>query len=273
MARKPYANEDVDAATKKIQAEVAKAMERLFAELKAQLSDLERDEGNLARTYDNARALNNILDGLEETMRRVGFDDISERQIALMRELSDDVLREAKRLGFDKGFDAVTKEDITTLLNGNLRAIEALEREGAQGLERLLAKSLTGRLGWNDISDKMMQELNRLDDKTSLQLSASIAGFHTQVRTEYFSQEGEDGEPLVTWWLYDGPSDERNRNFCAHFVGTRITLEDLDEHADEFDRDFTAPPSVSLGGYNCRHQLIPLVDPEVIKSYPRGPKP
>ncbi len=269
---KDFANPDVDAAVKRMREELKKALKRVRAEVLAQLAELDRDGAMLVRDAYNVRSMRQILDTLQETARDAGWEDVIKAQVEELRGLVQAVVNEAEDLDLPRAINSVTREDIQTLMGTSRRFLLGAEGQLAGDLEQILARSLTGRMEWGDVEGRIGKQLGLTEMQVGARVDATIAAFHTQVRTGQFGGEDEDGNPLVTWWLYDGPQDERNRDFCSHFVGMRVTLAGLDEHASDFGRNFPAPPSVSLGGYNCRHQLIPLVDPETFDQYEEGPR-
>lgn len=264
-------NTDVAAIQKSIADEIAMILRELERDLRADMADLSRDGDKIERTVENARKLRAIIDGLRGRIEGEILSKLEGVQSDALSSLVDAVLSEADQLGIDGGLDAITQEDIRLLMDGNIKVLESMAKNWEVGIERILARSITGTVEWGDLTARLGATIETTGEVSSTVVASAIAGFHTQVRTEYFDQEDEDGNPLVTWWLYYGPDDARTRDFCSHFVGTRVTLEQLDQFSDDFDRTFPAPPSVSLGGYNCRHELIPLVDQEDIDRYPIGP--
>ena len=268
---KTSSNDAVADAQRAIAAEIRMILLDLERDIRAEMADLSRDENKIERTVENARKLRSIIDGLRARIEGPILSALGDVQSSELNGLVDVVLAEADKLGIDGGLDDITQEDIRLLLDGNIKVLESMSKNWEVGIERILARSITGTVDWDDLSTRLGATIETTGETSGAVVGAAIAGFHTQVRTEYFDQEDEDGNPLVTWWLYSGPDDARTRDFCSHFVGTRVTLDQLDEHADDFERTFPAPPSVSLGGYNCRHELIPLVDQEDIDRYPIGP--
>lgn len=60
----------------------------------------------------------------------------------------------------------------------------------------------------------------------------------------------------VTKYLYDGTIIATTRDFCRERVGRVFTLEEL----EAMDNGQGLPVIPSLGGYNCRHYLTPIID-------------
>lgn len=66
------------------------------------------------------------------------------------------------------------------------------------------------------------------------------------------------GEQL---FLYYGPRDENNRNFCASLVGKVLKKSQL---LGILNKDGNSPLQY-VGGYGCRHRLV-LVTPEIVQK-------
>lgn len=54
-------------------------------------------------------------------------------------------------------------------------------------------------------------------------------------------------------FIYTGPLDSSTRPFCANHVGESYSLAEL----DKLDNGQGLSVRTSLGGYNCRHYLVP----------------
>ena len=55
-------------------------------------------------------------------------------------------------------------------------------------------------------------------------------------------------------FLYAGPEDSRNRPFCAERVNKSFSIAEI----DGWDNQQGIPANVYLGGYGCRHWLVPV---------------
>ena len=95
------------------------------------------------------------------------------------------------------------------------------------------------------------------------------------------SRIDEAKELGVKWFLFDGPDDEVTCDWCRAFVGTRVTVEILREHANSFGRDpCFQPAEYWLCGVRseedwfepCRHELVPLIKDKKSSRYPIGPR-
>jgi hypothetical protein len=111
------------------------------------------------------------------------------------------------------------------------------------------------------------RQKGELEHRTTDLREALHAYFVTKVTTTVEQYERElyaiYAEDLgSTRFLYMGPEDERNRDFCAQRVDKVYTAEQIQSWADE-DWDGKIPGTnaeniwVNCGGFSCRHILIP----------------
>ncbi len=283
MPRKPYANAAVNSAVRKLDKEYADAFEQLRVYLERELAKLNRDGQLLVKDRFNIRMINKtILPELQRKARELGFGDVIKAQTDELKGLAKEVLREAYDLpDAANKFLATTGENIKSLMLDGQRAVVSTESKVARELESILRRS--GNVRWDDLVGSISEKLNTTARNAMNEAASTMATFHTQTRVEHFEDRDSKGHIRgVKWWLYDGPRDERNRNFCSHFVGTRVTIAILNQHNHRFDRKHPLPASISLGGYQCRHELIPLPTPEMYNKYmikpmvglaPAKPKP
>ena len=90
--------------------------------------------------------------------------------------------------------------------------------------------------------------INTLANKLKTEVNTALRSFNRLVTVAQAEDLG------IELFLYDGPLDERTRPFCEEHVGKAYTLEQL----NELDNGQGLPVAVYLGGYNCRHELLPI---------------
>jgi len=260
MPRKPYNNPDVESAVRDLEREFQDAFTQMERYLQDELASLNRDGQILVKDTFNIERINKaILPELKARARELGFGNVIDVQINNLSDLTKEILNESGSMGLPKSLTKTTGENIKALLQNAQSTILSDENLVSQELESILRRSATGNVKYDDLIGNIKDRLGIRQDQAITKSADVIQSFHTQARVEHFTDAG------VEWFLYDGPRDERNRPFCAHFVGKRVTTKLLDSHAMDFERKHPLPPSVSLGGYNCRHELVPLVDEDVDK--------
>jgi hypothetical protein len=80
--------------------------------------------------------------------------------------------------------------------------------------------------------------------------NTAVAQFDNAYMIENAQQAG------VTKFIYDGTIIATTRDFCRERVGKTFTLAEL----EAMDNGQGLPVIPSLGGYNCRHYLTPIID-------------
>jgi hypothetical protein len=261
---KPYANPAVNSAVRHLNKEYADAFEQLRVYLERELAKLNRDGQLLVKDRFNIRMINKtILPELQAKARELGFGDVLKAQTDELKGLAKKVLGESKAIGGSAKFSVTTGENIKALLLDAQSKVIADESLVTRELEAILRRSVTGNTKWSDLVGTIQQRLKSTQLQAARTAADVTSNFHTQTRVEHFDSPER-------WWLYDGPRDERNRDFCAHFIGTRVTTALLNGYGTRYGRKHPLPPSISLGGWACRHELVPLTA-ESKDKYPVGP--
>jgi hypothetical protein len=269
MARRsPYANPDVEDSVLDIDAAFRESFRKISARLTKLIRDIKRGQGVKYGDAATAAKIRRLILQLENEMNEAGFDDILSEQRIALRSMTKAIIDEAKDLDLPDTFSVAEKEQIKLLRSGSHHRLIMHRRKAASELEQILVRSATANVDTDDVVQAIARNLEITETQARTEAERTIATFHTQTRVERSTRAG------VKWFLYRGPQDSRNRNFCAHFVGTRVTIEILARHAGRFDRDPKfVPVAAWLGTYNCRHELVPLVTEERIAQYKIGPLP
>jgi len=272
LTRSPYTNPAVESAVRKLEREYGDAFRRLRVYLERALAKLNRDGKLLVRDRFNVHHINSVLNELQATARELGFGDVIKTQTKELRGLTKAILKEAQELKGATKFSALTGETIKAMMMDAQRVVIGEEAAVSRQLEFMLRRSLTGNVEWMDLVGQLQTQLKLTETQAITKSLDVVSSFHTSTRVEHFEARDADGTITgVEWWLYAGARDDRNRDFCAHFVGTRVTTAILDSYADQYGRKHPAPPSMSLGGYGCRHELVPLPMEEQWGKYREGP--
>jgi hypothetical protein len=264
MARVPYSSPLVESAVVDLDKKFKDAFENLKKEIRKQVQALNRDGQVLVRDRFNMARIREIVNQLKQTARDTGFGDVLDSSANSLVKMAEGVLDEAGGHGLPAQFSQTTGADLENLITGTQRAILHHETTVARDIERILLRSATGSTDWKDLVDRIESQMDIRRDQALTTAQDAVSTFHTHTRVTHFEEAG------VEWFLYDGPRDARNRDFCSRFVRTRVTMEILNEHSIE--RSHPLPASISLGGWNCRHELVPLVTQQQINRWPIGPR-
>lgn len=187
-----------------------------------------------------------VIGSLESELVKYGFDDV----LKGIDEVYADEIKEIKRnLRNVSAGIAFTGDDIATvqaLRNFDVDLVSKNISKHVSDLKGVLMRSyITGTI-------PEYEELRASTDRgvfrrIDAELNTSVAGLQ---RTITLSKADEAG---IERFLYDGPLDQVTRPFCQKHVGKVYTLEEL----KGLDNGQGLPVEIYLGGYNCRHRLIP----------------
>lgn len=86
--------------------------------------------------------------------------------------------------------------------------------------------------------------------RTKSATTTAVMGYDRAVTTMKAESVGLDK------FKYVGQDDSKNRKFCEKRVGNIYSNSD----ADKWNNGQKEPASIYLGGYNCRHRKVYIVD-------------
>lgn len=141
-----------------------------------------------------------------------------------------------------KQFAAIFVGTRTEQVSQQIRSALGRVREGL--VNRIISQDSQG-LSDAEIIDEAME---RIAPAIAGELKTAVAGFNRFVRQEQMKEAG------LQYLLYAGPKDERNRLFCAIRARNIYTLDAV----NAWDNGQGLPANIYCGGYNCRHELVPL---------------
>lgn len=194
------------------------------------------------------------INQLGALLEQAGYSDFQRQLFADYRELAEEVVtRKYPHL----------PATLQQLGGPSLRAIEAAMETDAIEWQRLgsdLAIRIKQQLEQMTLAPyTVSQAAQLLSTQTGLTLSrarthinTSLAGLQRRIHMETAQQMERSGEDVV--FYYAGPRDKRNRPFCARWAGRAITKQRL----GQLDNGHNISVKHHAGGYNCRHDLLPM---------------
>lgn len=247
----------------------AAAIDRTFRRLQEYvldlLDELEGDGALLKTDVFNINRADRLIDRLRAELGALGFNEVVDAELESLKEMIGAIRDEAGDLGIGREFSDTSQEIIRSLFRRSSTATFNVASQVAQDLDDLVHDSITGQVDFQQITRGLQTKLGFRKDQMHSLVSSTLHNFTRQVRATHAEEAG------VEWFLYDGPQDTANREFCSHCVGRRFTRAMLEEMAGEFKRSpKLIPVSIWLGGYRCRHELVPLVDAKDLKAYEIG---
>lgn len=256
----------LDTTSAEVQAKLRKVMDEMRAEMRRIVRELRYRDGLILRDAINLSTINNAMRNINQILEKSGFDDLIKEQAKALGDLSAKILEDGGKQGFAAKYSSTSSQAYEMLLAGASRGTLSLQSEVASTLERALLSSVSGTMDKSALLDTLESQLDISTRKAETLIDTTLRAFNRDLSVNYATENG------VKWFAYMGPDDSINRDFCNHFVGTRVTLDILKEHENDFGREGQpSPVTVYLGGYNCRHSLVALVDQESIDRYGVGP--
>ena len=195
----------------------------------------------------DALAAAQALGGLEQSLESLGLDEV----LGGIEELYDDRLESlSDRLSRFSGKEEVindvdvdiTKElillDTSTVKQRVITSVRDLRAEVTRAV-------LSGR---SNVVELVRNENDELRARIDTELNTALSGFQgglTKRKAEEFGFE---------LFLYAGDIINTSREFCIERVGKVFTREEI----DKMDNGQGLDVWLYKGGYNCRHDLVPV---------------
>lgn len=207
----------------------------------------------VGREDETALQAAQALGGLKESLQAAGLNEVLGKVDSLYeRELESIQARFAK----------VNKKDLI-LTNVDVDTIQALIRFDANRIggyvntyvDEMSSVIMRAKLGGQrvDIDEVEANFGETIAARVKTEVDTSLSGFSRSVT--FNKAQGLGFEKF----LYLGPDDQITREFCAERVGKVFTLKQI----EGWDNGQGLPADIYLGGYNCRHELVPVDDEDI----------
>lgn len=253
-----------------------------MAQIDALLSAAERQAqtaDRLSRTY--AVELARVRDELDRRLAELAVDALrgnrtatalAARALGLREEIRallelagyDDLALTATTVGFDEMVQAIQRlrlaADVATFTSADATRIAALQR--LTQLDLLAEGDAVSTAVWRAVlrgafadqpAHELIQDLALITQRELRHVATfydtGVSIFARQIQE--LKATGEDGELLG----FFGPIDAKTRPFCLQRAGKiyrRSEIQNWD------NGQLPGPPELVLGGYNCRHVLVPI---------------
>ena len=190
--------------------------------------------------------------------QRLGAQQLGTEAAGAFRQAGDEVLTESLRelveFDIDAELSTQTQASIKRQVNGIERDLGRLSSEASTDVgsivRRVRSKKLPARAGRQQVAER----LEKLQRDLLTTIDTGVAGLDRRVSL----QQAEIAE--VRFFLYDGPSDGRNRPFCRTLVDKWLTGEQVAQLRNNVGPQ---PASVYGGGWGCRHRFVALDEDEL----------
>jgi hypothetical protein len=121
-------------------------------------------------------------------------------------------------------------------------------------------------VGADDLLQSVYDAFDRHQARARALITTTIHSFYNSVTVTEATDLGIEQFALI------GPDDSVIREWCEHWVERRGTIAQFEATAAQWGRENQPLPVAAWrGGWNCRHDLVPLFD-EDLKQYEEGPR-
>jgi hypothetical protein len=236
------------------------------------------DDGTIPRTEQNARVLRYVDSFITESLQRAGYDQVIEEfvktfpgQLPFITQMLEWISARLK-VPLDMELtrrDRAALNAVQATTWENLRTV--VDATAAQAKRRALMS--VGALEFRDLVEFVSGAFNRtVAEATTLAATSQSMFFRTAASRAYDLVQDRVGEKLK--FKYEGPRDKLTRPFCERMLDRTRENGLTREEIEQLDNGQLPNPFITGGGYNCRHQWVPMpleTKPKA-KSAPRKPK-
>lgn len=241
------------------------ALDRTRTQLEQLILSLQSTDGIIDGGALNITRIANAAATLVSTIDGAGFSQAIEVQAQAIRDIAFDVLKEYPD-DLPAKFSADSQAAMEMLVAGADADVTSAMQAMASSVAAMLRAAAMGGV---KVADLLARVGNVLGLSEAQILTISTSALHSFSASVTIQQSKEAG---VEWYVYLGPNDPSTREWCGHWVGRRGRLEDFEATADQWGRSKQPlPVGTWRGGFNCRHELVPLFGDDVQK-WPEGPK-
>jgi hypothetical protein len=224
------------------------------------------DNGLLARDEFNLALIDRTIRSMQSDVAALGFQEATRAELAAVADLKDEILDEYQQMDIPEDFTAPAKAQIAMLATGAEFDLVQVQAAVSNQLTQVLMRSTIGGLNLRELMSEISSILDINLSRAQTLITTTLQSFAAMVTVQHGRDVG------IKWFRYDGPDDSVTREWCDHWVGRVGTEEMIEATADEWERDSQPKPAMSWrGGYNCRHNWVPLDDEEAAK-YEKGPR-
>jgi len=189
-----------------------------------------------------------ILLDLETQLRAKGLNKVFDKLAGLysneLRLLRDQWTTTSKKKLVLSEADIVTVE---TLVSFETTATANRVRTSVDNIRSAVFREVIAGVA-PDINTIVQSESGATANQIATELNTNVAGFQRSITMS------KAEELDITHFLYSGGLIETSREFCRERDGNIYTMEEI----QRWDNDQGLPADIYLGGYNCRHELLPI---------------
>lgn len=258
----------VEKLEKEIERDLLLTLQAMRSYLGEQLKDLHEEKGLSVRDQFNIARVDSLVRTMDAQLMNSGYNRAILDMLEGLQVLSNQIKEKyTKEQATAEHYSSENEAAITMLMQDAQSDMLKISKMESEALSGFIRKAV---LGGGKISDMLYQVEHQLEVSYNQALTVAVTAMYS------FNQMVtiDVCEPLgVEWYAYIGPLDKSTREWCRHWDGCRGKIEDFEATADQWGRESQPNPvRYWRGGYNCRHELVPLITDKQIESYPIGPR-
>jgi hypothetical protein len=236
--------------------ELEQSLKLLNARIRALFREFEAEGGRLVSTAANLGRAIQLRADLRDAIRESGFAEVAERAIdAPLDRLAAEVLKHSRIAAKAADLTPFNIDALAAFKELRLAELLDIGEDVATELWRLTLDGVTGSRPLGVILTDVEDALDAVASEARTVYDTAVSSYSRQV--EQLQASGDPDE----LFLYAGPADIKNREFCKDRVGKVFSRDEIDE------MDNGQLPNVMLtgGGYNCRHawKRVSILDEEL----------
>ena len=291
----------IDGASASFDSVVTKTEKKIFDSAVAliQKLDVDKTTGQIKQTTANLKLLSDIkarlaqiatkdkayLQGVKDLAKM--FDVIYKQQAAFY---STNFAQKTLNDKAKAKYEAMKRVAVETTIDGLTGA--GLQSNVLDPLSKTLLRAVTSGAKYSDLIDELRKQLTSLDADNQSDLAKYAKTYATTALTQYAGQNNRlfTDDLGAVWFRYVGSEIETTREFCHHLTAKEYIhiseFPDILKGRIEYDGEVhqckmnpkTGLPyglidgtttdnfQVNVGGWNCRHQLVPIAKEAVPKD-------
>jgi hypothetical protein len=232
-----------------------------------QIKDYNREGSVVLRDQFNIARMDNTIKTLRHEIDRLGYNQATITTLNILGEQVEEARKMFDDLELDDEFSTESETAIRMLLMGAEADLVAIAGDASNSLSDVLRRSVLGMAQFDDVLYDIERVCNIKQHQAITIAKSALHAFSSTIRVQHAREIG------VKWFAYLGPDDEITRDWCGHWLGMRGTMDMFEDTSGEWGRENQpSPVSKWRGGWNCRHEFVPLVGKRQIERYPEGPR-
>jgi hypothetical protein len=253
---------------------IIRVQNKLHDDILLQLKNLELDsEGYIKQNSANRKILRRTQEQFDETISSSGYKTALENYLSVIPEINtlNELYFKSIESTFTPNRNYLRSLQTQTINNLN----QLILQDGLQAQVRIpLNQILEQNVSSGGSYSGMLQQVRNfvIGGENEGQLLKYVRTYTTDALFSYSRSymEAVTSDLKLDWYVYSGGTIDKTREFCDERTGRFFHRKEIESWANlewRGKRPGTTKSSifVFLGGWNCRHQLIPVSDSVVPK--------